>query len=66
VPQSPPNARALALEGLVVAALGTSSVRITVGRAGVALAYSPAGTRFKAFFTVPRSVMIFCCKSVMA
>jgi hypothetical protein len=28
--------------------------------------YSPAGTRFNAFFTVPRSIMIFSCSSVMA
>ena len=28
--------------------------------------YSPAGTRFNAFFTVPRSIIIFCCSSVIA
>jgi len=28
--------------------------------------YSPAGTRFNAFFTVPRSIMIFSCSSVIA
>jgi hypothetical protein len=28
--------------------------------------YSPAGTRFNAFFTVPRSIMIFSCSRVMA
>jgi len=28
--------------------------------------YSSLGTRFKAFLTVPRSIMIFCCSSVIA
>jgi hypothetical protein len=28
--------------------------------------YSPLGTRFNAFFTVPRSIMIFSCSSVIA
>jgi hypothetical protein len=28
--------------------------------------YSPLGTRFNAFFIEPRSVMIFCCSSVIA
>jgi hypothetical protein len=28
--------------------------------------YSPLGTRFSAFFTVPRSIMIFSCSSVIA
>lgn len=28
--------------------------------------YSPAGTRFNAFFSEPRSVMILSCKRVMA
>jgi hypothetical protein len=28
--------------------------------------YSPAGTRLRAFFTVPRSIMILSCNRVMA
>jgi hypothetical protein len=28
--------------------------------------YSPLGTRFNAFITVPRSIMIFSCSSVIA
>jgi hypothetical protein len=44
------DARRLAIRGLAT------------GRFG----YSSLGTRFSAFFTVPRSVIIFCCSRVMA
>lgn len=36
-----------------------------IGRARLR-GYSPAGTRLRAFFTVPRSVMILSCSRVIA